>query len=279
MQAERVWIYCRRELMEMNHAITEFDLCFTDEVRSSCRERNPKAALLEKKNVHRAINSLAPQMKESLLDCLRTKNLVFHVSADEVTPKSWFIKFLGLLFGWSTKSRRHLAHVPQLTLESPDSTQSPDQDASSFLENSPSKQSSLPHDTPTKRSSPSGNAPAKHSSPPLRNSPSKQSPSSEKSPPKHSSLKSRADRSKPEPPAKHKQDSSKKEVAFAAVAVAVLSLVTLMLLCCLKCKGNKVGTGDGQRDEKPLLYLNNFSAGIVPHVLVLATYTVSSTKF
>ncbi|CBI28978.3 unnamed protein product, partial [Vitis vinifera] len=127
--AEQVWIQCRQELMEMNYAVEEFDLCFIEEEMSGSSEMNPKAALLLKRNVHKAINSLAPQMKESLLDCLRTKNLIFSVSGDEVPSKSWFIKYLELLFGWSNRSRRHLANVPQLTIEtSPDSAPGPDQD-------------------------------------------------------------------------------------------------------------------------------------------------------
>ncbi|XP_034702496.1 formin-like protein 3 [Vitis riparia] len=264
--AEQVWIQCRQELMEMNYAVEEFDLCFTEEEMSGSSEMNPKAALLLKRNVHKAINSLAPQMKESLLDCLRTKNLIFSVSGDEVPSKSWFIKYLELLFGWSNHSRRHLANVPQLTIEtSPDSAPGPDQDpalvdSGIYYGPAPGYYPS-PAGSQLRRPKQLSKTPEDASSPPdnmgslLPPSPAK------RSPPKRPPPKPHVAQSEPESPPKKPEDSSKKAIALASAAVAVLSFATLVLLCCLNVRRNKVGPRDQQRDKKPLLTLSDFSAG------------------
>ncbi|KAL6330519.1 hypothetical protein AAG906_040449 [Vitis piasezkii] len=245
--AEQVWIQCRQELMEMNYAVEEFDLCFTEEEMSGSSEMNPKAALLLKRNVHKAINSLAPQMKESLLDCLRTKNLIFSVSGDEVPSKSWFIKYLELLF------------------DIPDSAPGPDQDpalvdSGIYYGPAPGYYPS-PAGSQLRRPKQLSKTPEDASSPPdnmgslLPPSPAK------RSPPKRPPPKPHVAQSEPESPPKKPEDSWKKAIALASATVAVLSFATLVLLCCLNVRRNKVGARDQQRDKKPLLTLSDFSAG------------------
>lgn len=50
-------------------------------------------------------------MKETLLDCLREKNLPFRVSGEEDVSKHWYTKYLGFLFSGSDVPRRYLSNV------------------------------------------------------------------------------------------------------------------------------------------------------------------------
>ena len=226
--------------MEMNFAAQEFDLCPTEEAMSGSSEMNPKAELLIKRNVHRAINSLTPQMKDSLLDCLRTKDVVFSVSGEDVPAKSWFIKYLEILFGWSDLSRRHLADVPKLTIDSDQDTVPED---SGIYDPPPSSTQLGTDDTNSSLDSPWPDSPAKNS------------------PSKHPSTQAQ---SKQGSPPKEVEDSSNNAVALAAAAVAVLSLAILVLLFYLKARSNRIvpTATDGQRDERPLLALSDISAGM-----------------
>lgn len=239
--------------MEMTYAVQEFDFCLTEEEMSRFSEMNPKAEMLIKRNVHRAINNLTPHMKESLLDCLRTKITMFSISGEEFPTKSWFIRYLEMLLGWSNLSRRHLANVPQLTI---DSDPDPLPEDSGIFDPPPSNTEPGTDNTPTlSDSSGTDYTPtfSDSSSPP---SPAKSSPSIRPSP------ETRVEKSKQEPPPKEPEDSSNQTAALAAAAVVVLALAILLILFYLKLRSNQIVPTDGQRDEKPLLALSDFSAGM-----------------
>lgn len=69
VQAEQVWICCRKELGEFTKTVKDFKLYTND---------NPK--LSRKTLVHNAITDLPPQLKRSLLLCLKSKRTPSRVS-------------------------------------------------------------------------------------------------------------------------------------------------------------------------------------------------------
>ncbi|KAA8526471.1 hypothetical protein F0562_008326 [Nyssa sinensis] len=83
--AEQVWIHCTRALEDSEQAVEDLDLY------------SPQAII-----------DLPPQVKRTLLDCLRKKNIPFHVTGNAAGSRTWFIKCLELLFGWPSVPRRYL---------------------------------------------------------------------------------------------------------------------------------------------------------------------------
>ncbi|KAK8521129.1 hypothetical protein V6N13_077247 [Hibiscus sabdariffa] len=78
LQAE-AWDHCMKEMGEKIVAVKDFDLYIpqaTDDLISS---------LLTEQGAHKAINTLPPQVRQGVIDCLRKNGLIFHASDPEVT--------------------------------------------------------------------------------------------------------------------------------------------------------------------------------------------------
>ncbi|KAJ0112718.1 hypothetical protein Patl1_02081 [Pistacia atlantica] len=102
--AERIWIHCRKELIRIN-AFEDFGIYFPPEGTIDL-----KSTVLTKGDIHKDINLLPPQMKQTLSDCIRRENLLYHVSVKEGSFEHWFLKHIKLLFSFSLPSapRRNL---------------------------------------------------------------------------------------------------------------------------------------------------------------------------
>ncbi|KAL4348156.1 hypothetical protein GQ457_17G023470 [Hibiscus cannabinus] len=78
LQAE-AWDHCMKEMGEKIVAVKDFDLYIpqaTDDLISS---------LLTEQGAHKAINTLPPQVRRGVIDCLRKNGIIFHASDPEVT--------------------------------------------------------------------------------------------------------------------------------------------------------------------------------------------------
>ncbi|GMJ00532.1 hypothetical protein HRI_003722300 [Hibiscus trionum] len=76
---EEAWNHCTEEMGEKRVAMKDFDLCIlqaTDGLMSR---------LLAKQSIHKAINTLPPQVREGVVDCLRKNGLIFDASEPEVS--------------------------------------------------------------------------------------------------------------------------------------------------------------------------------------------------
>ncbi|KAK4846312.1 hypothetical protein QYF36_015698 [Acer negundo] len=102
--AEQSWMHCRKELVKKTDGFSGFELYSPREGSTDL-----KSTLLIRRKIHRAINVLPTQVKQSLLDCLRKESIGLDVSAKEAGLKHWFFKSVELLFGWPSARRRYLA--------------------------------------------------------------------------------------------------------------------------------------------------------------------------
>uniref|UniRef100_A0A5B6YZ69 Formin-like protein n=1 Tax=Davidia involucrata TaxID=16924 RepID=A0A5B6YZ69_DAVIN len=104
--AELLWVNCWLELIHAKEAIEDLELYVPEEQSSCSNEIISKSRSLAKENIHKAISVLHPQVKQTLLDCLRKKNLLFLVSGEESNSKNWYTKHLESLFASPDASRR-----------------------------------------------------------------------------------------------------------------------------------------------------------------------------
>ncbi|KAI9177525.1 hypothetical protein LWI28_016322 [Acer negundo] len=213
--AEQSWMHCRKELVKKTDGFSGFELYSPREGSTDL-----KSTLLIRRKIHRAINVLPTQVKQSLLDCLRKERIGLDVSAKEAGLKHWFFKSVELLFGWPSARRS------PLTAERPTSPSPlPEDDydlfgpALSFPEN------------PFWGSPP---YPADNDSPPTGK----------------------------------KSDDNMQQIIIAVSVTAgisfLLSASLFLIFCLLRRHKNKVGPGDGKRDDRPLLNLSDISNGSSP---------------
>ncbi|KAA8526929.1 hypothetical protein F0562_008842 [Nyssa sinensis] len=102
--AELLWVNCRLELIHAKEAVEDLELYAPVEQSSSSNEIISRS--LANEDIHKAISVLHPQVKQTLLDCLRRKNLLFLVSGEESNSKNWYTKYLESLFASADASRR-----------------------------------------------------------------------------------------------------------------------------------------------------------------------------
>ncbi|KAF8391461.1 hypothetical protein HHK36_023766 [Tetracentron sinense] len=249
--AEKMWINCRLVLMHMRESVEDFDLYLPEETTSGSKEINSKSRSLATGNIQKAISDLPPQIKETLLDCLRKQNLRFRVSGEESGTKNWYTKYLESLFSWSDAPRRYLrSELHQYIAAAPASA--PAVDSPTY---SPAPSSDpAPASSQAPNPQPPAESPGHPISPPDFIDPSPQ-PSSGA----HSSA--IPDSATHLPSKKH--NSSRKSVIIAVVATTAgtFAFSAILFLCYRKSCRNHVGSGDGQKDEKPLLSLSGLSLG------------------
>ncbi|KAJ6417312.1 hypothetical protein OIU84_003095 [Salix udensis] len=78
-----------------------------------------RAWSVEKENSQRLIKVLHPQLKETLIDCIRKNNYLFHVSGDEGSADIYHSTFLNSLFHRRAGARRNLLQSIASMIPSP----------------------------------------------------------------------------------------------------------------------------------------------------------------
>ncbi|XWS68518.1 hypothetical protein CRYUN_Cryun04dG0097300 [Craigia yunnanensis] len=270
--AEEAWIHCRKEMAEKKDAIKDFDMYIPQETNDLI------STLLAKQSIHKAIDILPPQVRETLFDCLREKGLVFHASDSEVTFKHWFQKCLEFILKLPNSPRRYLVSLSNQHITSGPSPAlvpeiAPAPAPTSVL--APAPFSCGPAPTPFSygpapshqahasylRSHPPGGALTNSlhvsnmisTSPPppdLKHSRSSPSPATHKnlSPGAHDRTQHSAD---------EKKDVIKTVIAVIATAATTFAIVALVFFCCLKRSSRK-------KDERPLLCLSDYLSDLSP---------------
>ncbi|KAF8409468.1 hypothetical protein HHK36_005544 [Tetracentron sinense] len=249
--AEQLWINCRLDLMHMKEAVEDIDFYLPEERTSGSNEINSKARSLAKGNLQKAIDVLPHQMKQTLLDCLRKQNV--RVSGEEGDSKSWYTKYFEYLFGSTDTPRRYLSSelllklaatpAPAPAVESPTYGPAPFSDLSSVILQTSNPQP--PAEAPRQPFFPSHIIDS--SLQPSAGTYSSESP----------------DFGPHLLPNKHNNSQKSVVVAVVVTAAGTFVFVALLFLCYIKCCRNSVGSGDGQKDDRPLLTLSlsDFSVG------------------
>ncbi|XWS63335.1 hypothetical protein CRYUN_Cryun06bG0086400 [Craigia yunnanensis] len=264
---EEAWIHCKKEMAGKGDAVKDFDLYIPQATIDLI------SALLAKRSIHKTIDTLPPQVRETLFDCLRKKGLVFHASDPEVTFKHWFQKCLEFILKLPNAPRRYLVSLSNQHITSGPSPAlvpelAPAPAPTSVLAPAPFSYGPAPtpfsygpapsHQTHASylRSHPPGGALSNSlhvsnmisTSPPapdLKHSRSSQSPAKHKhlSPGAHDRTQHSAD----------EKDVMKTAIAVIATSATTFALVALVFFCCLKRSSRK-------KDDRPLLYLSDLSA-------------------
>ncbi|KAL3509636.1 hypothetical protein ACH5RR_029037 [Cinchona calisaya] len=268
VEAEDVWMHCRRELKECIQFIESLELYLS---QASSTNDNPKLDLdwLVKRIIEKVIADLPFQEKQFLFVCLKKKTLPYHESGEKFGSNTWFRKCQDLFSSWFSVPRRFLRHrirhhrgvrslsqapgpavvspnyAPAPSYQVPASSPSPILEAPSPVIQPPSPETSLPQDV-------THPPPLASIHPP---------PLAIIHPPPLAIIK---------PPPKPQTGAPNRNyvvVAIAASSVAGLALIAFFLLCCITRRKDQVSPRNGQkdekRDEKPLL---NFCSSDVSSV-------------
>ncbi|KAK0591243.1 hypothetical protein LWI29_037428 [Acer saccharum] len=289
--AEQSWMHCRKELVKKTDGFSGFELYSPREGTADL-----KPTLLIRRKIHKAINVLPTQVKQSLLDCLRKESIGLDVSAKEAGLKHWFFKSVELLFGWPSAPRRYLAGMHHQQTE-PTSDWHPSPLRSQIHARKPL---SVQSPTPAPASLIDGESPASSQSPNSTSSPSPQhedykkpsfSPLTAERPSSPSPLPEDdydlfgpalsfpddpfwgippypADNDSPPTGKKSEKKSDDNKMIIAVSVTAGLSFLLsaslFLIFCLLRRHKNKVGPGNGKRDDRPLLNLSDISNGSSP---------------
>jgi len=70
-------------LIQLKEADENLNFCFPEETFNGASELRSKGWSVSKENIQKLIKVPQPQLKETLLDCIRKDNHLFHVSGDE----------------------------------------------------------------------------------------------------------------------------------------------------------------------------------------------------
>ncbi|KAF6163005.1 hypothetical protein GIB67_021154 [Kingdonia uniflora] len=233
--AEQLWINCRLELH------------FPSKTRP-----------ITKRNLEKASSILSSQMKQTILYCLRENNIPFRVSGEDDESKSWYMRYLELIFSWPNTSRRYLGQeillapvpAPEPSVQPPTFSPEP-----SFAPKpSFSLRSSFapePSFAPAPASHEDSDPPALAEVPQSYYFPQSFDFSEGPSNPDYS----------PNLPSEKSHGRTKVFIALAVTAAGTFLLTVLLLFCYCKCRKN-TDLGYGKKDASPLLTLSlsNFSA-------------------
>ncbi|XP_038897288.1 formin-like protein 5 isoform X2 [Benincasa hispida] len=103
--AELLLVKCNLDLFQLKEAVEGTDLCF-EEKPGSTNEINFECQMLTKEKTNRMLRAMHPQMKKTLLDCLRKK---FHVSGKDYNSEAWYTRYLESLLLMPGSIRRKLS--------------------------------------------------------------------------------------------------------------------------------------------------------------------------
>lgn len=91
-----VWMNCRLDLIQAMESLKELEFLVPEEPGRRGTYSNSKSSnKLDEEEVPYVCH---PQFQQTLLDCLRKKNLMLLISGEDATPKNWFTIFLESLF-------------------------------------------------------------------------------------------------------------------------------------------------------------------------------------
>lgn len=105
LQAELLLVKCNLDLFQLREAADGIDLCFEETPRST-NGINFECRMLTKEKTNRMLRAMHPQMKQTLLDCLRKK---FHVSGKDYSSEAWYTRYLESLLIMPGSLRRKLS--------------------------------------------------------------------------------------------------------------------------------------------------------------------------
>ncbi|KAJ6950375.1 formin-likey 2 domain-containing family protein [Populus alba x Populus x berolinensis] len=80
---ELLCIICKVDLIHLKEADENLNFCFPEETFNGASELRSKGWSVSKENIQKLIKVLHPQLKETLLDCIRKDNHLLHVYGDE----------------------------------------------------------------------------------------------------------------------------------------------------------------------------------------------------
>ncbi|KGN57957.1 formin-like protein 5 [Cucumis sativus] len=103
--AELLLVKCNLDLFQLREAADGIDLCFEETPRST-NGINFECRMLTKEKTNRMLRAMHPQMKQTLLDCLRKK---FHVSGKDYSSEAWYTRYLESLLIMPGSLRRKLS--------------------------------------------------------------------------------------------------------------------------------------------------------------------------
>jgi len=232
-------------LIHLKEAVEDLDLCFLVETSSIANEVNSNFRSLAKENIQKIISVLHPQLKTTLVDCLRKNNILSHISGEEGGSKIWYAKYSDSLYPRPGAPRRHLvAEIP-----------TPAPAVGPFISSPPSSPDPAPSPATVPSSPPESNpqhpvvSPQEPFFPPLQPAANE---AASASPDTNSHVQ------------ENKKSNSHKSVVIAVAVTASVTfvVVALLFLCCSKvCRK---GSGLRRNDERPLLGISfsEFSVGI-----------------
>ncbi|MCL7052264.1 hypothetical protein MKW94_024994 [Papaver nudicaule] len=228
---ENLWINCRLHKMQVQETYDRFDFCFPEDFPIGSDSGNQ---VLTKQSLHEAINLLPPEMKQDLLDCLQKHSIACQMSGEDDDSDTWYTKYLQPVLEWSVATRRFLAADSLVIGASAAPSPSPGAQSS---RNGPSR--SPGHSLGKQIVSPS-------SSKALRSDGAH----SPKKPQSKSSSQS-------------KKQNNQKSIAVAISVTAATTFIFAALLFCCYQKCRRSYSGDGLKDDRPLLTLSlsDFSVG------------------
>ncbi|KAG5235630.1 formin protein [Salix suchowensis] len=117
--AELLCIICKVDFIRLKEAGENPNFYLPEETFSGADELSSKGWSLEKENSQRLIKVLHPQLKETLTDCIRKNNYLFHVSGDEGSADIYHLTFLNSLFHRRAGARRNLLQSIASMIPSP----------------------------------------------------------------------------------------------------------------------------------------------------------------
>ncbi|KAL0553784.1 hypothetical protein IC582_007688 [Cucumis melo] len=103
--AELLLVKCNLDLFQLREAADGIDLCFEETPRST-NGINFECRMLTKEKTNRMLRAMHPQMKQTLLDCLRKK---IHVSGKDYSSETWYTRYLESVFLIPGSLRRKLS--------------------------------------------------------------------------------------------------------------------------------------------------------------------------
>nr|GMC51805.1 formin-like protein 5 [Ipomoea batatas] len=214
----------RIELIHAKEAVEDPEFSVRVDKYKGNRERVSNGRSSTKEETQKIVNILHPFVKQTLLDCLREKNLMFLVSGEESVSKTWYSKCLDFLFvrSCAPKQRELFQSCGEIPAPSPIvASHSPKPSMPKVAKSSPHADPPVQPFNPRKLSD---TATVKNSKTNLSYS-----------------LKAQSEQSSSAP--------------VAAAAVLVLVAVALLSICCYMICGG--GSVKGQNDERPLLSLSS----------------------
>ncbi|KAJ6727970.1 FORMIN-RELATED [Salix koriyanagi] len=117
--AELLCIICKVDFIRLKEAGENPNFYLPEETFSGADELSSKGWSVEKENSQRLIKVLHPQLKETLTDCIRKNNYLFHVSGDEGSADIYHSTFLNSLFHRHAGARRNLLQSIASMIPSP----------------------------------------------------------------------------------------------------------------------------------------------------------------